>query len=86
MPYVSRDGSDSINGLYANLQPGFAEEYLPDDDPDVVAFLESMALQPPGPAPEHQVLYDHENRLRAIEGSPPLSLEIFAKQLATHGG
>jgi hypothetical protein len=39
MPYVSRDGSDSINGLYANLQPGFAEEYLPDDDPEVMAFL-----------------------------------------------
>lgn len=39
MPYVSRDDNGNINGLYANLQPGFAEEYLPDDDPEVVAFF-----------------------------------------------
>lgn len=39
MPYVSRDDSGKINGLYANPQPGFGEEYLPDDDPQVVAFL-----------------------------------------------
>lgn len=39
MPYVSREASGNIDGLYANPQPGFAEEYLPDDDPAVVAFL-----------------------------------------------
>jgi len=32
---------------------------------------------PPDPAPETTVLYDHENRLRAIEGQPPLSLSDF---------
>ena len=40
---------------------------------------------PPTPAPETTVLYDHENRLRAIEGQPPLSLVDFiakAKQAA----
>jgi hypothetical protein len=77
MPYVSRDGSDSINGLYANLQPGFAEEYLPDNDPEVMAFSESTKPQPPGPSTEDQVLYDHENRLRAIEGEPPLTFGQF---------
>lgn len=35
---------------------------------------------PPAPAPETTVLYDHENRLRAIEGQPPLTLgEFIAK-------
>jgi hypothetical protein len=32
---------------------------------------------PPEPAPETSVLYDHENRLRAIEGVPPLTLGEF---------
>ena len=31
----------------------------------------------PTPAPEATVLYDHENRLRAIEGDPPLTLADF---------
>lgn len=39
MPYVERDGSNNIKGLYANEQPGYAEEYLPDDDPEVLAFV-----------------------------------------------
>jgi hypothetical protein len=29
------------------------------------------------PAPETQVLYDHENRIRAQEGAPPLTLADF---------
>jgi hypothetical protein len=32
---------------------------------------------PPDPAPETTVLYDHENRIRAIEGAPPLTLGEF---------
>jgi len=32
---------------------------------------------PPSPPPEATVLYDHENRIRAIEGEPPLSLGDF---------
>jgi hypothetical protein len=35
---------------------------------------------PPDPAPEDVVLYDHENRLRAIEGVPPLSIGEFVKK------
>ena len=34
---------------------------------------------PPQPSPEDQVLYDHENRLRAIEGAPPLTIGDFVK-------
>jgi len=39
---------------------------------------------PPPPAPpslEDQVLYDHENRLRVIEGEPPLVLAEFISKL-----
>ena len=39
MPYVSRDASGNINGVFANLQSGYAEEFLPDDDPELVAYL-----------------------------------------------
>lgn len=31
----------------------------------------------PEPAPEDQVLYNHENRIRSLEGQPPLNLEQF---------
>ena len=34
---------------------------------------------PPVPAQDTQVLYDHENRLRSLEGQPPLSLGDFVK-------
>ena len=33
----------------------------------------------PTPSPEDEVLFDHENRLRSLEGQPPLSLEDFLK-------
>lgn len=33
---------------------------------------------PPGPlTPEQSVLYDHENRIRGLEGVPPLTLDDF---------
>lgn len=38
MPYVQRE-NETITGLFANLQEGYAEEFLPDDDQGVVAFL-----------------------------------------------
>lgn len=38
MPYVSRDESETVNGLYAMLQPGHAEEFLADDDAEVMEF------------------------------------------------
>jgi hypothetical protein len=78
MPYAQRDESGNINGLYANAQPGFAEEYLADDDPAVAAYLDQLS-QPPPPSPSQEdvPLYDHENRLRTLEGRPPLGLSDF---------
>lgn len=40
---------------------------------------------PPEPRPETSVLYDHENRLRAIEGSPPLTLVDFVAKAQSLG-
>ena len=39
MPYVSRDDNCRISGVFANRQPGFAEEHLADDNPELLAFL-----------------------------------------------
>ena len=40
---------------------------------------------PPEPKPETSVLYDHENRLRAIEGAPPLTLGDFIAKAQSVG-
>lgn len=45
---------------------GVPDPYVPPPEPE-----------PAPPPPEDIVLYDHENRLRAIEGQPPLSLGDF---------
>jgi len=39
-------------------------------------------VAPPAPTQEQQILFDHENRLRTQEGTPPLTLEDFAKKLS----
>lgn len=44
MPWVSRHTDNTVNGTYHLKQPGYAEEYLDDDHPEVVAFR-----QPPPP-------------------------------------
>jgi hypothetical protein len=39
MPYIQRDGLNAIIGLYANPQEGYAEEFLPDDNAEVIDYL-----------------------------------------------
>ena len=36
---------------------------------------------PPTPTEEQQLLYDHENRLREIEGEPPLTVGDFLQKM-----
>lgn len=38
MPYVERNQDGVVVGIYANAQPGYAEEWLEEDHADVVAF------------------------------------------------
>lgn len=46
--FVERDATGIIKGVYQNPQPGYADEELPDDAPEVVAFRA-------GPTPEQQL-------------------------------
>jgi hypothetical protein len=45
MPWVQRNASGAISGVFANEQPGYADELLADNDPIVVAFLNPSAPQ-----------------------------------------
>jgi hypothetical protein len=36
---------------------------------------------PPTPTVEQEVIYDHENRVRALEGQPPLTLADFLTKM-----
>ena len=74
MPYVARNQLGNIGCLFGYEQP-FAEEFLPLDDPEVVEYLS------PKPPTEDVVLYDHENRIRELEGVPPLTPEEFAAKV-----
>ena len=47
---------------------GVADPYVPPPE----------AVTPPGV----EVLYDHENRIRELEGQPPLTLPEFTKQMS----
>lgn len=39
MPYVQRNDQGVITGVYNNLQEGYAEEWLVDDDPEVLNYF-----------------------------------------------
>jgi hypothetical protein len=75
MPYVARDHLGFIACLFGGEQPGVAEEFLPDDDPEVVAYLSSK------PSPVDAALFDHENRILALEGQPPLTPAEFEAKM-----
>lgn len=66
MPYVQRDLQGKITGLYARPQPGRAEEYLPEDEPDVRAFREKHPT-PPGLL-KRPTEKDLERQRREFEG------------------
>jgi hypothetical protein len=52
------------------------EQWLADGGvPD--PYVEPPPPAPPPPAPEDVVLFNHENRLRSLEGQPPLTLQEF---------
>ncbi|MEH7837210.1 hypothetical protein V7796_15945 [Rhizobium laguerreae] len=41
MPFVSRSDDGAIDGVFEQLQEGTAEEFLPDDDAALIAFLDA---------------------------------------------
>ena len=62
--------NDEANRDWAKYQAWLEEGNEPDP------YVEPEPV-PPQPSPEDEVLFDHENRIRAIEGQPPLDLADF---------
>lgn len=61
------------------MRPGYLQWKEAGGVPD--PYVEPSAPGPE-PTPEQEILFDHENRVRALEGQPPLTQEDFAS-LAT---
>jgi len=61
--FVERDENGQVKGLYACLQPGYAEEELADDHPDVVAYRQALEDAKNAPPPKTEL----EKRLEALE-------------------
>jgi len=49
MPYVQRDKSGNITGVYNMPQPGLADTFLAEDDPAVVAYRNLTVVSPVAP-------------------------------------
>jgi hypothetical protein len=69
--------ADPTNRDRAEYEQWLAEGGVPDPyvPPHPVA---------PVPTNEQTMLYDHENRIRAQEGAPPLTLKEFIAATVTH--
>jgi len=74
MPYVSRNTDGVVVGLYTWSQPDYATEFLPSDDPEVVAY-ENPPIELNLLSAEDVVFYNHENRIRAMEGKEPITVK-----------
>ena len=60
------------------MQPGYIQWKEAGGVPDAYVPPE---VAPPAPTGGQTLAFDHENRLRALEGTPPLTLEDFAKKM-----
>lgn len=87
MPFVRRDESGAVAGLYANAQPGYAEEFLEEDHTEVVAYR-----NPPTPLPDllpYQFwamveISGKRNDLNAFVDALPGNQKIVAKAKLEH--
>jgi len=72
--YIPNDPTNHDRAEYEQwlADGGVPDPYVPPQVPQV-------------PAPETTVLYDHENRLRLLEGQPPLTMADFNKSKSSDG-
>lgn len=95
MPYVQRIAS-KIVGLYASLQPAIAEEFLADNNAEVIAYLNptvdtssldtaalNYALTQNGSVVRALglVMFDEINKLRVKNGDPVYTMTQFTNAL-----
>lgn len=66
--------NDPANRDWQEYQKWLADGGVPDP------YVEPPPPEPAPPAPEDVVLYDHENRIRSLEGQPPLSIGDFTNR------
>ena len=72
MRYVERDVNGKINGSYANRQPGYAEELVADNHPDLIEFLKPKPLPLPTPLQElEEFLKAKPSRIAALKALLP---------------
>jgi len=57
------------------FRPGYVQWKEAGGVPD--PYVEPEPPPPPPPTPEQTVLFDHENRVLALEGLPPITVEDF---------
>jgi len=60
------------------FRPGYIQWKEAGGTPD--PYIEPPPPEEAPPTQEQQVLFDHENRVRALEGQPPLTVEDFVEQ------
>jgi hypothetical protein len=91
MPYVQRSNAVDINGVYALLQSGYAEEFLPDNDPEVVAFFAKMTANPPVLDARQfwtqmavQGLINENEAVGALSGDIPNAIKQYINGLPTN--
>lgn len=64
------------------MQPGYLQWKEAGGVPDPYVEPEPVA---PEPTPEQEILFDHENRVRALEGQPPLEFAEFVAKVSGDG-
>jgi predicted ATP-grasp superfamily ATP-dependent carboligase len=79
MPFIQRDAQAKVQGCFAQRQPGYAEEFLELDSPEVVAFF--------NPAPDPRKVLDAQETAAAkvdatilqLVNATPAQLMTFAR-------
>ena len=68
--------NDPANRDWMDYQKWLEDGGVPDP------YVEPPPPPPPEPSQEDQVLFNHENRIRGLEGQPPIVLADFIAQKA----
>jgi hypothetical protein len=76
MPYVQRNIKAEITGVFANPQPGRAEEFLPDDNPEVVAFNKAHPVPYVPPLTKEEIIKFAADHKRMAEDQREILSEV----------